>query len=332
MSILLEAVSMLLVLGVAGYDANDFAVEVVEYVEGDGVGVDGLSGQPFNDPNTALGRPTLETTGDGWYIPADEDVPVVPVYPAWRSFEVVTVGGGGELVLRFNHGGGADENNPYGIDFIMFGNARWGIAGGGSWGPGSDPETVTVGTTFYKELGIVAVSQDGDDWYELSTGPYADDFAATAGYRWDDVNDEWGQELDPTRPVDPNLTASDFDGNSVAEIIEIYDGSAGGAGFDIKGLDANDYTALAVDSNTGQRWIQYVRIEDDPCSPGTPEVDAVSDVSCCGDYRHEYPAGDLNADCRVNLFDFAIVAVDWNDMSDVAEVTDNWLECSWECE
>lgn len=331
MSVLLEAVSMLLVLAVTGYDANDFAWEVVSYVEGTGVEYDVISFEPYNQAETALGRPTVETTGD-MDIGPNVPMAVVPVYPAWRSFEVVTVGGGGELVLRFNHRVGDDENNPYGVDFIMFGNTRWRIASGGSWGPGSDPETVTVGTVFYKERGIVSVSQDGASWYTFAGGPYADDFAATAGYRWNDVNDEWGQELDPTRPVDPNLTTSDFDGNSVAEIIEIYDGSAGGAGFDIKGLDANDYAALAVDVNTGERWIQYVRIEEDPCSPGTPEVDAVSDVSCCGDYRHEYPAGDLNADCRVNLFDFAIVAADWVDMSDVAIVADNWLACTWECE
>ena len=323
---------MLLMLAVvAEYDANDFAWEVVSYVEGTGVGFDVINLEAYNQAGTALGGPTLVTTGD-MDIGVEVPMAVVPVYPAWRSFEVVTVGGGGELVLGFNHRVGDDAGNFYGVDFIVFGNARWGIATGGAWGAESDPEAVTVGTTFYKEPGIVSVSQDGASWYTFAGGPYADDFAATASYRWDDVNDEWGAELDPTRPVDPNLTAGDFDGNSVAEIIEIYDGSAGGVGFDIKWLDANDYAALAVDANTGERWIRYVRIEDDPCGAGLPEVDAVSDVSCCGDYRHPYPAGDFNADCRVNLVDFAIAAADGADMSGVGEVADNWLECNWECE
>jgi len=76
------------VAGALDYDSNDFAVEVVDYNEGSGVGTDWLTGEPFNDPCSALGRPTLETTGDDWYIPVGENVPVVPVYPAFRAFEI----------------------------------------------------------------------------------------------------------------------------------------------------------------------------------------------------------------------------------------------------
>jgi hypothetical protein len=334
------------------YDANDFAAEVVSYVEGEGVGYDVISFEFYNQPETALGRPTLETTGD-FSIGPGIAMPVVPVYPAWRSFEVVTIGSGGELILRFNHPVGDDENNPYGIDFIVFGNATWQIAGGGSWRPGSDPETVMVGSGFYKERGIVSVSQDGINWYSFSNGPYADDFAPTASYKWDDVNDVWSDELDPTRPVNPNLTITDFDGNSVAEIIDIYDGSAGGTGFDLKDLDPNDYAALAVDANTGQRWIQYVKIEDDPSSFGLPEIDAVADVRCCGDYKTPFPVGDINRDCRVDYEDLEILCDYWlaeinepNDPAVIADIyeddivnfydwalmADSWLQCNWECE
>lgn len=338
--------------GAYDYDANDFAVEVVSYIEGAGVGFDVINFEPYNQPETALGRPTLETTGD-MDIGPNTVMAVVPVYPAWRSFEVVTIGAGGELVLRFNHPVGDDENNLYGIDFIVFGNARWQIESGGSWGPESDPETVTVGGGFYTEHGIVSVSQDGEIWYTFSNGPYADDFAPTAGYQWDDVNDVWSEELDPTLPVDPNLTIAGFDGNSVAEIIDIYNGSAGGTGFDIEELDPNDYAALAVDANTGRKWIRYVKIENDPCSPGTPEIDAIADVSCCGDYKHLYPIGDLNTDCRVGYEDVALLCYYWlaeiSDPNDPAVTADiyeddivnfhdwalaavSWLECSWECE
>ncbi len=299
------------------YNANDFAAEVVSYTEGTGVGFDIISLELYNQPETALGRPTLETTGD-LNIGPEISMVVVPVYPAWRAFEVVTIGTGGELILRFNHPVGNDENNLYGIDFIIFGNSRWRIEDGGSWGLESNPETVTVGGGFYTEQGVVSVSQDGNDWYEFPSGPYADDFAPTAGYKWDRVNDVWAEELDPTRPVDPNLSIGCFEGNSVAAIIDAYDGSAGGTGFDIGTL--------------GLEWIQYVRIKDDVLSPGTTEVDAIADVSCCGDYRHPYPAGDLNGDCRVNLHDFVIIAADWVDISDVSVLADNWLECTWECE
>ncbi len=299
------------------YGMNDFAVEVVEYVEGSGVGNDWISGEPYNDANTALGRPTLETTGDGWLIPVEANVPVVPIYQPFRAFEVVTVGNSGRLTLKFNHRVDDDENNHYGIDFIIFGDPIQLTSGGLMW-DNSNPEDFTVVGNILAEPGIVAVSQNGNDWYYFSSGPYADDFAPTASYDWDDVNDVWAQELDPTRPVDPNLTASDVDGMTVAEMISVYGGSAGGTGFDLRWLDPNDYQALAVNPNSGRKWIQYVRIEDDPASGVTTEIDAVSDVSCCGDYKHPYPVGDINKDCRVNMIDFAVMAA-------------HWLDCTWNC-
>jgi hypothetical protein len=301
------------------YDQNDFAAQVIEYVQGDGVGIDYITHNPFNDPNTALGRPTLITTGDNMSMPASQSVPVVPVYPPFRSFEVVTVGNGGRLTVKFNHHVANDKNNPYGIDFIIYGNARQTISGGQNWANGN-PELTTVTGSVSAEPGIVAVSQDGNNWHYFSNGPYADGFAPTASYEWDDVNNVWADELDPTRPVDPNLTAASLNGKTVAHVIELYNGSAGGTGFDIGAL--------------GLDWIQYVRIDDDANSGVTTEIDAIADVSCCGDYKHPYPAGDLNEDCRVNFFDFAILAQDWlaeSDWDDLATLADNWLVCTWKC-
>jgi hypothetical protein len=102
-------------------------------------------------------------------------------------------------------------------------------------------------------------------------------------------------------------------------MIRAYNGSAGGTGFDLRWLSPADYAKLAVDPNTGRRWIQYVRIEDDPGSSATTEIDAIADVSCCGDYKHPYPVGDLNKDCRVDFSDIAVIAL-------------HWLECTWECD
>lgn len=306
--------------GAYDYDQNDFAVEVIEYVQGTGVPIDYLTGQPFNNPNTALGRPTLITTGDGFYIPPGQRVPVVPVYGPFRYFEIVTIGNGGRLTVKFNHPVANDANNLYGIDFIIYGNAIQTIAGGQHWTNGNPEQTTVIGSVS-AEPGIVAVSQDGNTWYYFSNGPYADSFAPTASYDWDDVNNVWGDELDPTRPVDPNLTAASLNGKTVAQIIEMYNGSAGGTGFDIGTL--------------GLDWIQYVRIEDKPGSSATTEIDAIADVSCCGDYKHPYPMGDLNNDCRVDFIDFAILAQDWlagTGWDDLAILADSWLQCSWKCQ
>lgn len=285
------------------YDPNDFAIEVVEYVEGSGVGSDWLTGKAFNDPNCALGRPTLETTGDNWDIPVSENVPVVPVWAAFRSFELVTIGNDGHLTVKFSHKVANDKNNPYGIDFIVFGNAFHGVSGEESWTNGNPENTIVQGSIF-RQPGIVSVSQDGNVWYEFSSGPYADDFAPTASYQWDRVNDVWADELDPTRPVDPCFCAADFAGQTVADMIDAYDGSSGGTGFDLEEL--------------GLDWIMYVRIQDNPGSSATTEIDAVADVSCCGDYKHPFPIGDLTEDCRVNLLDFAVLS-------------EHWLVCTWDC-
>ncbi len=317
------------------YDPNDFAVEVVSYVEGVGVGNDWISGEPFNDPNSALGAPALETTGDGWFIPADETVPVVPVSPPFRAFELVTIGNGGQLTLKFSHPVADDDNNPYGIDFIIFGDAYQIIGGGQGWTNGN-PEEITVSEAFAADPGIVEVSQDGETWYSFSSGPYADSFAPTAGRQWDDVNDVWTGYLDPTRPVDPDLNV---EGKNLAAMIRAYDGSAGGTGFDI--------------AQVGLEWIQYVRILDDPDSSGTTEIDAAADVSCCGDYKHPHPVGDVTGDCRVDYDDFEMLILRWKaeisgpddpagsadinedgvvDFDDWVLMWDHWMECTWQCE
>ena len=63
-----------------------------------------------------------------------------------------------------------------------------------------------------------------------------------------------------------------FDGWTVAEIAQAYGESAGGAGFDIGRF------GLSVDPETGCKWIQYVRVEDNPDSSATTEIDGFADV------------------------------------------------------
>lgn len=340
------------------YDPNDFGMEIVSYVKGTGHTVDYLNFEPFDKPEMALGPPTAMTTGDEDNIPEATAVPVVPVYPPFRAHwadpsdpnnpyppfpythgELVTVGNGGEIVIKFSHAVEDDENNLYGIDLIVFGNAGQTTQTAAFWTNGN-PETFIVAGGVIREPAIVSVSQDGLTWYEYSSGPYADDFGPTAGFQWDDANDVWGEQLNPTRPLDPNATAADFAGMSVAEMIDAYDGSAGGTGFDI--------------AEFGLDWIQYVRISDDPNRTNTSEVDAVADVSSCGDYRHPYPQGDVNKDCSVDEIDVMVIAGTWLvngdcgqggtapagdadgncrvDLGDFELLVANWLVSTWQWE
>jgi len=325
------------------YNASDFAAEVVSYTPGGDIKFDVISFQLFNDPCTALGRPSQVTTVHSGLAGEANDAPVNPVHPPWRAYQVVTVGTGGQLTLKFDHPVANDARNPYGADFLIFGNARIHILGGTSWSSTSDPEVVQGTGTMFAEPGIVSVSADGATWftYDETTDPRADTFAPTVGYEWDDANNVWGRELDPTRPLDPNIEAADFTEKTVAEMVAMYGRSAGGTAFDISGF--------------GLDWIQYVRVEDDPVLGGTTEIDAIADVSCCGDYRHPRPTGDINGDCRVNAADLVTISAYWLasvpqpnspaaaadiypddanviNLLDLAALAENWLLCTFDCD
>jgi len=344
------------------FDANDFAVEVIDYVEGDSIPLDWFTESPFNEPNTALGRPTIDTTGDAWKIPLLTKVPVVSVYSAFRSFEVVSIGFGGRLVLKFSHRVCDDKNNPYGMDFIIFGNAQQNVAGDGYNG---DPNALLNDTNnLIAEPGIVRVSQtgninDANEWYEFTTGPYADTWAPTFGRIYDPCepnasigswNHWWSSPTNPTLPVDPNFCADGFTGRSVAYMSLAYGESAGGTAFDLQQLDPCDFNALATDPETGRKWIQYVWIE--PKEDFSTEIDAVSDVACCGDYKHPPPLGDIDDNCIVDEYDLLLLAEYWLDdnigpnspgieadlylsgkidFRDLAVLAADWKVCTFNC-
>lgn len=265
---------------------NPFAAQAVQYVQGGPVGFDSINGEPFTDPYTALGRPTVDTTD----ITGGEGVPLVAVNAAFRAFEIVSIGIGGHLTLKFNHPVKDHPCNPYGVDFIVYGNAFQ--IGGPFWTNG-DPTEAAVGSTTFAERGLVSVSQDGIEWFTFEGGPefgpFADDFAPTLGRVFDPVNPDlslgdwnewWGQPTDPTKPLDPMITAAVLSEGTVAEAASLYDGAAGGTGFDIGDLE------LDLD------WIQYIRIEE--FGMGIPEIDAVADVAASSG------AGALGADLDGN--------------------------------
>jgi len=309
-------------------DANDFATAWIDY-QPQGMMNDWLSQEPYNDPNAALGRPTVDTTGDGWIAPTTAAVPVVPVYPAFRSQELVFLGKGGSLTLTFNHPVRDDVLNPYGIDFLVFGNTCLRQANGQYLTDGAFADIV-VGDSDSSEPGIVSVSQDGVTWYcftsdpnfmaadpnfiklpaEAGDGPFCDGFAPTLGRVYDPCNVDaslgetnlwWAEPTNPTLPLDPAVSVKTLSGRSVARVAQTYGDSAGGTGYDLARLD------LPVDPNTRLKWFTYIRI-DDAAAGGEPEIDAVADVSCPGDYRHPAPLGDVNGDFRVDDEDVAVVA------------------------
>lgn len=274
----------------------DFAVEVMEYVEGSGVPKDWLVGIRFNTPASALGRPAVDTTGDGYSTGApDQAVPVVPVNPPLRHYELVSVGEGGRLILRMGRPVLDDPLHPYGIDFIVFGNTFQVINGTVPWRNG-DPSLTTVGTAMLsREPGKVSVSRSGPpedyDWHTFDSGPYADDFPPTLGRVFEPMAPDralgtwnlwWGVPTDPRVPLKPAVTAARLAGLTVAQSARLYGVSAGGVGFDL--------AAVGMDSAL------YVRIENPVGSGISPDIDAVAVVDAAAAQADADLDGDLDVD------------------------------------
>ena len=305
--------------------ASDFASELVSYSGSFGP-------SPYNDPCAVLGKPStvcknidrpepnfrVKLVESAYYVDLNDKKVVTTLNP--DAF----------IVVKFDHKVVDYPGNLYGIDLIVFGNSAF--IGAGYISDSTNMNTYALTNNGQFEQIEVSVSQDGVTWYSFNSGPYADDLFPMQAYKWDRQNARWtDREMDFTKPVDPNLGYNDFEYISAADAIDLYDGSGGGTGYDLQNLTG--YNNLTVDPNTGYRWIQYVKLKGTAESQG--EIDAVSDAAACGDPTHPYPAGDINEDCRVDFFDFAILAQQWlagSDLEDVATLAGNWLVCTYNCD
>lgn len=239
----LVAVSLLGLSAGSAKAQDAWADQVVSYTSGV------LASPNYLNPLSAVGSPE-RYTGEGQFPGA-----VSPFNPAWGDDEVVGVGVGGSLVVRFDEPVTDDPLNPFGIDLLIFGNAGY----QSDLGFG-----VTSGSMFgHSSAGRVEVSSNGVAWVTV-TGVQPDHQFPTLGYM--DIADPFGgpagvQLTDFTRPVNPAFDAANL---SIDQIIAGYDGSGGGAGVDLSG--------------TGLSAISFVRITY-LGSSGDLQIDAMSDVS-----------------------------------------------------
>jgi len=257
----------------------------------------------YNAEANVLGHPTMGIfSADAQYN--DTGSVINPAYPAFGGGLLLTLHGDedweepGYVTIKFDHDVIDDPKNPWGVDFIVFGNS-FAVKEGTSYVTlGGDPATVRLTGQGAAEGALVEVSQDGETWYAFEDGPYADDAMPTLGYLYDPDradpglfggNKYWGLPAHATRPVNPRCTFWDFDGLTLAQACQAYDGSAGGTGYDLA-----DLWDLPENAD-GRKWFRYVRISclysEEPNEDGDygytmPEVDAVADVAPVSGYEH----------------------------------------------
>jgi hypothetical protein len=238
--------------------AVPFAAEVVSYTPGTNI----PSG--YDDPTASLGSPGRAPDLFG---------EITPFNTPYRADDVVSIGAGGELVVRFDHRVADDSANAYGIDLLIFGNAFLGM----------DFETGLADGTIFAEPARVAVSQNGVDWIDVPL--FADALFPTLAYQ--NPNGPFGSGgTNPTCytcPVDPSLSAASFAGLDVSQIAALYGGSGGGLGIDLGAL--------------GLDWIEYVRVWQPEGDLYASDIDAFADVP--------EPTG-------ATLFGVALAALTWS--------------------
>ncbi len=225
----------------AAAHAGGFAGEVISYVQGSGLDP---SDAAYSDPASVLGSPE-RFTGENTPFPS-----VVSAFsPPFSIHEMVSIGEGGSITVRFDQPIVDDPNHLYGVDFMIFGNAGFIL------GDFLNLTVSTPATLFGPGSGRVEVSADGVTFYQI---PHAvtDQLFPTQGYLDGGPFDNapGSSPTDFFKPVNPALTLSDFDGRSYAQILAMYDGSGGGLPLDL---------AAAVDhlgAPAGLASASYVRV------------------------------------------------------------------------
>jgi len=226
-----------------------YAEAVVSYIPGAGFS------PGFTNPAAALGEPSRITPGTFGGA-------VDPFDPPYRASQLVSIGAGGSLTVKFGRPVINHPRNRFGIDFIIFGNSGFIITNA------LDPNTfdwigtpATDGSLFGNNVGAsrVSVSRDGAVFYELNS---------TVALPVDALLPTDGSG-DFHVPADPNLTQADFAGLTLAGIRALYYGSAGGAGYDIStAQDAQGRAVMLPEIN-------YLRVE---ILSGKAEVDGFAAV------------------------------------------------------
>ena len=207
-----------------------YADAVVAYSSGTGFATG------YTNAGAALGAPALGGS-------------VTPYAPPYSKSQLVSIGAGGEITLQLGSPAVNNPADPYGINFIVFANEFFTAGSGG----------IASGLYYHAASTLVQVSADGTDWYTLNPAlaPQPGELYPTYGGG------------NPLAAVNPALTLTGFEGQNLAGIESLYNGSAGGTGYDLAW--AQDGSGNSVDLASAD----YVRIE---VTSGVLDLDGISAV------------------------------------------------------
>lgn len=208
------------------------------------------SAAPYNNPNAVLGQPTTLFNDTVDTVPGIYHASMVtPPFNTDSSPSddlIASLGntgtGPGSLVVRMASPITHSDSHWYGEDFIVYGVAAFSNANYDSVTPTTDMSQFVIAdhgpyTLFQNGAPTVSVSADGINFTPLTT---TQTFLPTNAYSWAGISASdpsgWGALNDFTKPVNPDLTVSDFIGENVAYADNtLYGGAAGGQAYSLAG-------------------------------------------------------------------------------------------------
>jgi hypothetical protein len=275
---------LLFALGIAGLvlvsnaHGSPYASAVLSYNPGSGYDAG------YTNTSTILGQPsTADSYGDA----------VDPFDSAWQTNQILSIGAGGWVTVAFDR---PVVHYPEGNrDFIIFGNSFFEV-------PNYTNEFdlwVTDGAVASDSgQSTVSVSRDGVTFYALNPA-----LAPTVDYLY--PTDGSG---DFRLPVNPALAPADFAGLTLAEMRLLYNGSAGGASYDIAwAQDTNGNPVCLPD-------IRYVRVDVATNRVQIAGFAAVAGTVLAGDFSNNPAGNGWQTFGTTNLFT-------WNATNDDLQVT-----------
>lgn len=234
----------------AAWAGSGFASGVAGYDPGSGAAAG------FTDPTSAIGSATRFTSPASPFGSA-----VTPFSPPFGADEIVSIGTGGFLTLRFDDPITNAASHAFGIDLILFGNGGFVLTGDGT--TGGAPGLFGAGGE-----ATVEISADGANWFLVDVV----DPEARPTLAYSDLTEPFpdtpGQvATDFFQPLDPGLELADFANLDIVGLSGLYAGSGGGVGIDIAGSGLDEAWFVRLSNHSDMRF-EIDAVAAVPAAPG----------------------------------------------------------------